>query len=128
MVLNTFRRVARKQLQQEAAGKSCLESPQGYLGNGMVHGRLRRRLVMIFFFLVAAGWGARSNYVSTEEPALLDVSSPVAIFNQGWGSFTNRCLMTLLRATANTRKMTTSVAIKWRAGGGARKVMKTMTY
>ena len=30
MVLNTFRRVARKQLQQEAAGKSCLESPQGY--------------------------------------------------------------------------------------------------
>ena len=52
-----------------------------------------------------------------EEPALLDVSSPVAIFNQGWGSFTNRCLMTLLRATANTRKMTTSVAMKWRAGG-----------
>ena len=52
-----------------------------------------------------------------EEPVLLDVSSPVAIFNQGWGRFTDRCLMTLLRATANTRKMTTSVAIKWRAGG-----------
>ena len=29
MVLNTFRRAARKQLQQEAAGKICLESPQG---------------------------------------------------------------------------------------------------
>ena len=85
----------------------------------MVHGRLRRRLVMKIFFLVAAGLGARSNYVSTErrkevecatnwdslgtnweivsligmmiehahrvfeEPALLDVSSPVANFNTG---------------------------------------------
>ena len=64
MVLNTFRRVARKQLQQEAAGKSCLESLQGWLGKGMVHGRLRRGLVMNFFFFVAAGFGARSNYVS----------------------------------------------------------------
>ena len=64
MVLNTFRRAARKQLQQEAAGKSCLESPQGELGNGMVHGRLRQGLVMKFFFFVAAGFGARSKYVS----------------------------------------------------------------
>ena len=63
-----------------------------------------------------------------EEPALLDVSSPVVMFNQGWGSFTNSCLMTLLRATANTRKMTTSVAMKMEGRGRAPEVMKTMTY
>ena len=38
MVLNTFRRAARKQLQQEVAGKSCLESPQGQFGNWERHG------------------------------------------------------------------------------------------
>ena len=63
-----------------------------------------------------------------EEPALSGVSSPVAIFNQGWGSFTNRCLMTVLRATANARKMTISVAMKMEGRGRAPEVMKTMIY
>ena len=40
-------------------------------------------------------------------------------------SFTNGCLMTLLRAAANTRKMTMSVAIQMEGrGGGAEKLWK----
>ena len=66
MVLNTFRRAARKQLQQEAAGKSCLESPQGQFGNSMVHERLRRRLVMNFFSWLPLAW-ARAAIMSAQK-------------------------------------------------------------